>query len=364
MSQIAVVIPALDPDERLISYCDSLVNEHGVPVVVIDDGSAHEKQVIFDKIAAMDNAVVLHHPVNLGKGCALKNAFSYIIGKEISADIVVTGSADYSGIAGVVTADSDGQHSVKDVIRIGEELAKGKKELVLGARDFDSDNVPPKSKSGNKITRFLFKLLYRVKLVDTQTGLRGLPLSLLPEYIECRGNRFEYELDMLIVSSRKNIPIVEIPIETIYENQNEGTHFRVIMDSAAIYRVLLGSFLMYTLSSISSFVVDIVIFQILLLVMMGFSSAEKIFVATCGARVVSSIYNYLVNRKLVFGKTDKGLLTTIGYYTLVLVQMFCSAKLVILVCSYMMIPEALAKVIVDMLLFLASYQIQKRIIFR
>lgn len=367
MKNIAVVIPALDPDERLIAYCKSLSQYHGGTIVVVDDGSDEAHQYIFSEIEKLDKCVVLHHPTNLGKGRALKNAFSFVTGAPMTEGVKVSEGGElinFFGLKGVVTADSDGQHAIADVIKLSEELLYGRKELVLGARDFDSDNVPPKSKSGNKITRWLFKLLYHVKLTDTQTGLRGIPAELLPEYIQCRGERFEYELDMLIKTSRSKTPILEIPIETIYENQNEGTHFRTVLDSAAIYRVLLGSFVMYTLSSVSSFVIDILFFQILIMLFMGLEADRRIYLATILARIVSSIYNYLINRRLVFGKDDHGFATAVGYYILVVVQMWCSATMVYHVHTLFAMPEAASKVIVDMLLFLVSYQIQKHIIFR
>lgn len=378
MSKTVVIIPALDPDERLIEYCEDLLRKHGGPIVLVDDGSCNEKQSIFDRMAKKDGIIVIHHPYNLGKGRALKNSFAQVAiwsgmdvsDYELSEGIRVDyGSEEnigelFAGAMGVITADSDGQHSVKDVIAISEEIAKGASELVLGARDFDSDNVPARSETGNKITRFLFRLLYRTRLVDTQTGLRGVSMDLIPTYLQCKGERFEFELDMLIVSARTKIPMKEIPIETIYENANEGTHFRTIVDSCAVYRVLFGPFLLYLISSVTSFVIDILIFQVALLILAFAPEGSRIYASTIVARVVSSIYNYLINKKLVFGKEGDGAKTAVGYYLLVIVQMFLSGSLVLLVHKILPIPETVIKVMVDTLLFVVSFQVQKRIIFR
>lgn len=380
MSNTAIIIPALNPEERLIEYCDDLIVRHGGPILVVDDGSDDDHQFIFDALAKLDGIVVMHHPVNFGKGRALKNSFTQVLqwtgqttdGFQVS-DGVTIDAGDmteeqiallFAGINGVITADSDGQHSVKDVIALSEEIKKNDGKLVMGARDFDSDNVPPKSKTGNKLTRALFNLLYRVKLTDTQTGLRGIPLALIPTYLRCKGDRFEYELDMLIVSSREKIGITEILIDTIYENQNAGTHFKVIADSCAIYRVLLGSFLLYMVTSLSSFLIDIIVFQIGLFVLIALPENTRIYAATVVARIISSIYNYLMNKNFVFGKKGDGVKTAVGYYILVVVQMMASASLVVLLHKLMPIPEAAIKIIVDTVLFVASFQIQKQIIFK
>ena len=101
--------------------------------------------------------------------------------------------------AGVITVDSDGQHTVEDVVALQNELNRQTAPaLLLGMRDFDDLNAPFKSRYGNKITSGIFKLLYGIKLKDTQTGLRGIPKKYLLQYMDLDGERFEYEMNMLI----------------------------------------------------------------------------------------------------------------------------------------------------------------------
>jgi len=355
----AIVIPALNPGNELIGYVDSLIGAGFDRIILVDDGSDAEHRKIFDELDGRDECKIVRHAINLGKGRGLKNAFNYFLNME---DV-----ADYYG---VITADSDGQHTVEDVIRVSDRLKEdaesGIGALLLGSRDFDLSHVPFKSRWGNRITRGTFHLLHGVKLMDTQTGLRGVPTSLMPEYIELFGERFEYETNMLIASARNNIDIVEIPIETVYENNNEGTHFNPIRDSWAIYKLLFGTFFKYIMSSLSSFVIDILIFKLALFLLKkgNVSSAITISAATVVARIISSIYNYLINRKVVFNSSEKGAGSLVKYYILAAIQMCCSAALVTVFYNWIGIPETIVKVIVDSVLFLISFQIQKRIVFK
>lgn len=353
MKKAVVIIPALNPEERLIQYCEQLIASGVDTILVVDDGSEDVYRSIFDKIETIPECTVLRHDINMGKGRALKDAFGYCLGKY-SADEV----------SGVITADSDGQHSVKDVIGIKEMLDYDQSGIILGARDFDSENVPSKSSFGNKLTRFWFKILYGAKITDTQTGLRAIPINLLERFHNIRGERFEYETNMLVVAINEKIPINEIKIETLYENQNEGTHFRPVKDSLSVLRILLSTFLKFSLASLSSFLVDIILFRLILLFAFSFETGLKITVATVVARVASSIYNYLVNKNVVFQDNSKGSRTFIAYFTLAVIQMFCSAGLVYAIFSIWPVSETGIKILVDTLLFLISYRIQKAYIFK
>jgi len=354
----AIIIPALDPCKELVEYVDDLIKAGFARIILVDDGSDANHRLIFDELEGNDECVVVRHAINLGKGRGLKNAFNYFLNME-----------DVSDYCGVITADSDGQHTVEDVIRLSDKLKDYSDNdygaLLLGSRDFGLSIVPFKSKFGNRITRIVLYLLHGVKLKDTQTGLRGVPKSIIPEFIEIFGERFEYETNMLIVAARQNIGIVEVPIKTVYENNNEGTHFNPIRDSWAIYKILFGTFFKYIMSSLSSFVIDILIFRLVLdLLKKGnIPSAVIISASTLTARIISSIYNYLINRKVVFKSNDKGAVSLIKYYVLAVIQMCCSAALVTIFYNWIGIPETIVKVIVDGLLFLISFQIQKRLVF-
>jgi len=344
-----IIIPALNPDDKLIKYVQELIDNGFENIIVVDDGSRVEKKSIFMEIEKYKECTVLYHAINMGKGRALKNAFNYYL---------INFSGDYKG---VITADSDGQHTVQDVLKLEKSMGENMESLTLGVRDFNRDNVPYKSKFGNKLTRSIIKLLYGGSISDTQTGLRAIPNSVLYKYLDLYGERFEYETTMLIESLHNNIPINEVQIETVYISNNKETHFRPIADSWAIYKLIFTIFFKYILSSISSAVVDFLIFSIFTFILRDVQIGLRIGIATVVARIISSLYNYCINKNIVF--KGNGNNTFLKYYILCILQMCCSMGGVYVLCYYLHLDEIIAKVIVDGLLFLLSFQIQRTWIF-
>lgn len=353
LKKAVVVIPALEPDNELITYVDQLLAAGFDRIIVINDGSDSSYDNIFSDVSKHPECTVLKHSVNLGKGRALKNAINYYLNME-----------DASNYCGIITADSDGQHGVKDVLSLQDELRLENRELILGVRDFDSENVPFKSRYGNRITRTVFSLFHGVKLTDTQTGLRAIPNSIIAGYIDLFGERFEYETNMLVYTAVNQIPFKEIPIETIYHDNNSGTHFNPIKDSIAIYKLLFSTFIKFSLSSISSFMIDIAFFQFLIMLLTNVTASVKIGIATVIARIFSSLYNYYINRNVVFRSKTSSSASAVKYFTLVIVQMALSAVSVYCLYNVIHIPETIVKIIVDTVLFFLSYRIQKAFIFK
>ena len=218
-SRILVLIPAYEPGERLLLLIDGLRERTDYGIVLVDDGSGGACAGIFEK-AAEKGCAVLKHEKNRGKGAALKTGFCWIQENRRGTEVIVT-------------ADCDGQHTVKDIVRVAESVRPGSRELVLGSRTFQGE-VPKKSRIGNMISRKMFALFTGVEVWDTQTGLRGFPSVLLPWLLSIPGDRFEYEQNMLFDCRRQGCEIREIPIETVYENENRGTHFHPIRDSLLV----------------------------------------------------------------------------------------------------------------------------------
>ena len=349
-----IVIPALNPGDGLVKYVDDLASHGYSDILVVDDGSRDGCRHIFDAIEAKDGCSVLRHDVNMGKGRALKDAMTHYLAAY----------AD-NGFGGIITADSDGQHTVEDVGKVAASLADNPGSLILGSRDFNSENVPPKSKFGNKCTIVALKLFIGGSISDTQTGLRGIPNSMIQRFSELSGDRFEYETVMLIDAIHSGTDIKEVPIQTVYINDNSETHFNPIKDSVRIYSVILGTFFRYTLSSLSSFAVDYGLFLVIYHMLTKSSSPEErsVWIATGAARVCSSLFNYTLNKKVVF-RSKRGPVTLAMYYTLCVVQAACSAACVNLLSSGAGVPVQASKIIVDCILFVISYRIQKGLIFR
>ena len=347
-----ILIPSLEPDDRLPAYVARLL-EHGfTQAVIVNDGSSEKYQPIFDQLAAMDGVTVLRHAFNRGKGCALKTGYTYI--RDHMPDA-----------SGVITADADGQHTVEDCWKLAEALTEDRRDLYLGSRDFDLPNVPPKSRFGNKTTSHVFKLLYGQWLPDTQTGLRAFRREELQFMIDVPGERFEYEMQVLIACARAKLDMVPITIETVYENDNDGTHFHPIRDSYRIYKVILGNFIKFMGASIASFLIDNGVFTILDQRVFGYTFVGSIALASIIARCVSAPCNFLLNRNLVFNFKQDTLRTVIRYVLLCVFILLCSAG-ALSVLSMLGMPkwlDTIAKIIIDALLYLVSYRVQNKWVF-
>lgn len=354
-SNAVVVIPAYEPPHSLIDYVRTLL-EYGVHgVVVVNDGSGEKYQDIYDEIASIDNCHAINYKTNMGKGYALRTAFEFC-----------KNSYDENLI--FVTADCDGQHIAEDVIRTAALASEHRGSLVLGSRDFTSPNVPARSRYGNVQAMRIFKLLYRISVSDTQTGLRAFSYSLLDKLLMIKGNRFEYEMNMLISLKKQSVPIYEVPIETVYLEKSDDvervSHYRTFRDSAKVFLTLIKNLEWYLLSSVLSAVIDVAAFYILLqYAFVYWHPSINTLLATVGARVLSSILNFTINFKLVFnGKKKRSM---IKYYTLWTAQLSISYLyafgLAMLTNNTKL--TTLFKALFDFLMGLLSYQIQNRWVF-
>lgn len=353
--KVLIMIPALNPPQELLNYIEELLDAKFSNILVVDDGSDSSYIPLFDQIKKLPSCTVIRHAVNLGKGRAIKTGINYYL--NLSED---------KRKNGMITVDSDGQHIVKDVVSVAKELCIHNDSLILGCRDFSKNttaDIPWKSNFGNRTTTMVFKLLFGKYISDTQTGLRGIPEFLMPALMELEGERFEYETNMLIYTVKKRIPLLEVKISTIYMDNNAETHFHPLRDSYKIYRLMLTTFFRYTVSSLSSFLIDIALFQAFILVLHNIEAGLRISCATIAARVFSSLFNYFVNKVFVFQQTT-GHSNIIRYYCLCIIQMFLSAGLVYIIYSILPISESLIKIIIDSILFLFSFQIQQKWVFR
>ena len=337
---MVIIIPAYNPDEKLLKVLKDLKKKVNKKIVIVNDGSDERSDKIF--LESKSYAEVLKHPSNKGKGAAMKTGLKYVKENMPEED-------------GVIFVDADGQHKANDVDKMIKEFEDNKDSLILGVRVFDKD-VPFRSQFGNKLTRQLFKLYTHKYISDTQTGLRAVSTKHIPRLLRIEGNRYEYEMNMLIEFAKKKIPIKEVPIATIYEDkQNSTSHFNVIKDSYRIYKV----FFKFIFSSVSSWLIDYLMF-ILLTLLLG---KQGIFLGLCNvlARLISSSYNYLMNKKVVFKKGKK---TLPKYIALAIFILIMNTILLYIFTNLFKIPTALAKLLVEVLLFFVSFTMQDRYIFK
>jgi putative flippase GtrA len=340
---VIILIPAYQPDGKLPQLVgDLLAADPRLLVLVVDDGSGPHFGTVFDD-ARHAGATVIGYPHNRGKGQALKTGFGYA-------------ERHHPG-EGVVCADSDGQHAVPDILRVTARVRGTDSStrwtgstMVLGERAFDGD-VPVRSRLGNALTRTLFRLAAGVRLQDTQTGLRGYPAAMLPWLQSVRGDRYEYELNLLLQAGQAGHRIDSIPISTIYITGNSSSHFRPLVDSARIYAPLLA----FSLSSLAAFGIDLAVFVVLGLL------TDSLLLAVVGARVLSSSVNFLANRRLVFAEGRHRPLSAaaLRYFTLV-VALLAANYAGIFLLTDAGVPEVAAKVFTEAALFITSFTVQKR----
>ncbi len=262
---------------------------------------------------------------------------------------------------GVVFVDSDDQHHIDDVCACCECLSENPGCLVLGSRDFSDPNVPPRSRFGNRTTSRFFRLFCGLSINDTQTGLRAMGNDIIPKLVTIGGERFDYETNMLLETKNLDIPIKEVPIKTIYIEDNKQSHFNPIKDSIAIYKTILG----YISSSLAAAAIDIGLYWLLSVLLGGLGGKLRIALSTVFARIVSSLFNYTVNSKAVFKSSENPKRTLLKYYTLCILQTAASYGGVYgLSLIFGQDHTTLIKLPVDCLLFLLSFKIQQNWVFK
>jgi len=335
-----VIIPALNPTDVLVDLVAQLQREGFRDIVVINDGSSADTQGVFRAVAA-SGARLIEFAHNLGKGAALKAGFEH---------------AQKAGLRLAITVDADGQHLPADIAAVARTaLQQTGPAVALGVRRF-TGQVPLRSRFGNELTQWVFRRLTGVPVRDTQTGLRAFPAGLLPRLLALEGDRYEYEMNVLVYVAKSGLPVVEVPISTVYLDGNSSSHFRPVLDSARIYMVLLRDALL----ALSSFGLDIALFSII------FAASGSVFLATYCARLLSGIYNFLGNKYFVFYRHDTNTLRmeVIGYVVLAIALASASGVLVTALLAHMPTHPTVCKIIVDLGLYVTSFLARRYLVFR
>ncbi len=371
---VSVVLPSYKPDDKLLSTVDELLSEGFQDIIVVDDGGGEAYNHYFDKVREKEGCTVLVHPENRGKGAALKTAFRWYIENREGR--------------GVVTVDGDGQHRPEDVKALCRRLLETG-ETVLGARDFSKEGIPGRSVFGNKFSCGVFRLFVGMKLHDTQTGLRAIPAEELSGMLTIKGDRYEYETNMLLYMKRKGLKYSEVTINTVYIDDNESSHFRPVRDSARIYlliikHLLTSQFILCLGSSMICYFLDWLMFTFLNFAVSRVAEGLMITVAAYGgARITSSLLNFYLNR-LIFNKQGGSVLATmVKYYMLVAFNLLVGSIITYLLSTALInvdavrvfcegisedsaqsVLESIIKVPADTLLYVCSFTVQKHIVFK
>ena len=187
--------------------------------------------------------------------------------------------------------------------------------------------------------------------------MRAFHKSLIPNLLQIKGERYEYEMNMLLDFARKGIKLKEYTIETIYINDNEESHFDTIKDSARIYSQIIK----FCCSSILSFIIDFLLYTIC------FLFSGSIILSNAIARIISLHFNFFVNKKFVFKNNKKDEKNLAGEYISYLgLAAFIFAMNTLLLqgmVEALNINAFLAKIITEVVLFTLSYFVQRHLVF-
>jgi glycosyltransferase involved in cell wall biosynthesis len=339
MSKIIFLVPSYQPTLLFCELLEEFRQMDPSPVVVVDDGSGSGYSELFQRAARVCDIVVLKNAVNLGKGAALKHGMNHVL-------------VNYPDCMGVVTADADGQHAADDILKVANELRSRSTEVIFGCRDFKRD-VPFRSKIGNLVSRYFYRFLIGLNLSDTQTGLRGIPRRLMELSLGIRSNRYEFETEQLIAAKTANFNFKEVPIRTVYIDDNSGSHFNPVLDSFRIYFVLLR----YALSSIATALTDFIVFYILT------ANGMALLSANMSARAVALWIQFVLLKKYVF-KSKAGLSIFAAYVAYVFFSGYVSSAMQAQFAGHFIDSPLLAKVVVESVIWIFNFMFLRDIIFR
>jgi len=211
--KVCVIIPTYNNERTLKRVIDSVL-DYLPYIIIVNDGSTDQTSEILKKYAHLTQ---IHHPKNSGKGTALRNGFKKAL--ELGYDYAIT-------------IDSDGQHFATDIPKFIEEIEANGDQLLIGSRNMKQEGVPGKSSFGNNFSNFWFWFETGIRLEDTQSGYRLYPLQQIPKRYFT--NKFEFEIEVIVRSAWKGIPVKNIPIQILYDPKERVSHFRPFKDFTRI----------------------------------------------------------------------------------------------------------------------------------
>lgn len=321
------LVPTYEPDDKLPKIVNKL-KENNFITIVINDGS----DISYDNYFNECDTKIISYPSNRGKGFALKKGIEYV--KNNFENYII------------VTVDSDGQHRIEDVLNICEYAKNNRDTLVIGKR-LRKENMPIRSRIGNIFTKYIFNLATKENIYDTQSGLRAFSEQLVDYMLEIKGDRFEYEMNVLLNLNKKNIKYKEIEIQTIYIDDNEKSHFRTFRDSSRVY----GQILEYKARSVIPFLSDLLIFATLII------TVNRLLITNVISKLLSTIIYYILNRKTIF-KEKMETKTIIIHVLTIILNIVLSTSMIYIISK--IINKYTSKVIVEILLVILIHEIKKR----
>lgn len=347
--RVGFLIPAYNPSRSLTHVVEGLkrsiaekeMSKELFPILIIDDGSTNEESLDILNALESDGFQVLTNPYNRGKGGAIKAGLKFL-------------ASFNSSLVGVCTLDADGQHAPDDAVNLAMHfINNGASSFILGVRSFGKD-VPLRSRFGNIFTRKIFRLLSGKQILDTQTGLRVIPRALFVDFIRIESEKYDYEMEALLLVASKDFPLEQIPIQTIYEDGNPSSHFNPVLDSILIYFI----FFRYLAGVFVAAFIDYLVFYLLI------SLNKSVLASLVIARSVSIFVYFTLARKMIFLSKEEPFLKFFQFLPLVIFQVFYVNLFVGYYQPYLWESAVFSKLVGELSFFMLSFLLQRFVVFR
>lgn len=342
-NEILIIIPAYNPPIKLFESLLTKLEGAFKHVLIVNDGSDESFNDFFKKLEKKYH--VLKHEYNLGKGEAIKTAYRFAYD-------------NYKDVLAYVVIDCDNQHDIEDMINCCKAAIEHPDSLVIGVRDFSLDTVPFKSKAGNKITRLMFKWLFNKDITDTQTGLRAISPTIVNKLLAVSGSRYNYELKCLITCCEENIPIVEVPIKTIYIENNKESRFNPVKDSFIIYK----EFINYYLRLFIPYLISLLVFLIVFYFMNSNNDLKALIIVNIIAGIINIVTNIIMNYRNIYKHNNLG--NNLVYILKKILKIFIAGFFIYICYNLLNINLLLSKVLVDIILTIIIFLIFRNVGFK
>ena len=315
-----VLLVAFEPKSNFLSFVQE-IKQAGFEVLVINDGSPVSFDSIFLEVSKM--VKVLKHEFNRGKGASIKTGLEYI--QTYCKENYV-----------VVTMDSGGDYTLEDVEQISKEAIINTNSLLLGSRRRKNTSIV--NNIGKEVMRFAYQKKTGLDIYDTQANLRAFTNFLTPFLLSVKGNRFNYEMNVLLSCAEKKINIKEIAlVNKEVEEIVKEEHQEEVIPEREIFKTVCFS--------IFGIGIDFCLFLILSLF------SKNGLLSLVFARILSALFIFNKEKPQMIQKMFDSSKISTYYFLFVGGQLVCSVLLFLLLNSALHLPLLFAKIVTEVAMY-------------